>query len=436
MAGSKFGSLYSIMTFGESHGPYIGVVIDGVKPGLPIDTDELQREMSRRRPGQSKVTTPRNEKDRAQIVSGVFEGKTTGTPICILIKNEDQRSKDYSKIKEVVRPGHAAYTYIKKYGIFDYRGGGRASGRETATRVAAGAIAKQVLRQYGIDFRGFVRKVGPYEAQKIDYDIIEQNPVRTCDPDAAVKMETYIRKAAEDGDSVGGVVELHIKGLPVGLGDPVFEKIDAELAHGLMSIGAIKGIEFGSGFAAAEMKASENNDVFHQSQNGDIQPKTNHAGGILGGISTGQDIVLRIAVKPPSSINKIQNTVNWSGEEVPLSIGGRHDPCICPRVVPVAEAVAALIILDLLLVQQNIQTENGDSEAIQNEIDLVDAQLLLLLKKRRDLTEKSARLQTEKNLSAKPSISASIIDQYSEELGLDKLVINNILEQVNKESQD
>ncbi len=386
MAGNRFGRIYSVMTFGESHGPYIGVVIDGVKPGIPIDIEEIQREMQRRRPGQSQVTTPRNEPDRAMIVSGVFAGKTTGTPICVLIQNADQRSKDYSKIAEIVRPGHAAYTYLKKYGIFDYRGGGRASGRETATRVAAGAIAKQVLRQYGVEFRGFVRKIGTLEAHTVDYDFIEQNVVRCPDPAMAPQMERFITAVAEEGDSVGGVVELHIRGLPAGLGDPVFEKIDAELAHGLMSIGAVKGIEFGSGFRAAEMRGSENNDLFHVDERGEIVPKTNHAGGLLGGITTGQDVVLRLAVKPPSSINKVQYTVNQSGETVPLSVGGRHDPCICPRVVPVAEAVGALVVLDLLLVQQQIQ--QNAPEYLREEIDLVDAQLALLIKKRLELRNK------------------------------------------------
>ncbi len=396
MAGSKIGNLYSIMTFGESHGPFIGVVIDGVKPGIEIDIDEIQHEMNRRRPGQSKVTTPRNEKDRAQIVSGVFEGKTTGTPICVIIKNEDQRSKDYSKIKDIFRPGHASYTYLKKYGIFDYRGGGRASGRETATRVAAGAIAKQVLRQHGIEFRGFVRQIGSLVAETVDYDSIEENPVRCCDPQMAKEMETYIRKIAEEGDSVGGIVELHIKGLPSGLGDPVFEKIDAELSHGLMSIGAVKGIEFGSGFASAEMLASENNDVFHQTESGDILPKTNHAGGLLGGITTGQDLVLRIAVKPPSSINKEQLTVDAFGNDVSLSIGGRHDPCICPRVVPVAEAMAAVVILDLLLVQQAIADSRGESPTDIDKRELIDNQLLLLLNERLRLSGPSSDVDFQK----------------------------------------
>lgn len=394
MAGNRFGSLFSVMTFGESHGPYIGVVIDGIKPGLPIDLQEIQREMNRRRPGQSRVTTARQEADRAEIISGVFEGKTTGAPICILIKNEDPRSKDYTALKEVFRPGHAAYTYLKKYGIFDYRGGGRASGRETAARVAAGAIAKQALKPYGIEFRAFTRKIGPWEAQTVDYDFIEQNPVRCCDPQIAPRMEEYIRQIAGEGDSVGGIVELHVSGLPAGLGDPVFEKLDAELAHGLMSIGAVKGIEFGEGFRAAELKGSEMNDFFGAAETGEIAPLSNHAGGILGGISTGQTVVLRLAVKPPSSIKKAQKTVDRQGKEVSLSIEGRHDPCICPRVVPVAEAMAALVILDLLLVQQAISESKGEMDYLENEIGLADAQLLLLLQKRLALSDRSGKFRS------------------------------------------
>jgi len=401
MAGNRFGSLFSIMTFGESHGPYIGVVIDGIKPGLPIDLQEIQREMNRRRPGQSRVTTARQEADRAEIVAGVFEGKTTGAPICILIKNEDPRSKDYTALKEVFRPGHAAYTYLKKYGIFDYRGGGRASGRETAARVAAGAIAKQALRSYGIEFRAFTRKVGPWEAQTVDYDFIEQNPVRCCDPQIAPRMEEYIRQIAGEGDSVGGIVELHVSGLPAGLGDPVFEKLDAELAHGLMSIGAVKGIEFGEGFRAAGLKGSEMNDLFGAAEAGGIAPLSNRAGGILGGISTGQTVVLRLAVKPPSSIKKAQKTVDRQGKEVSLSIEGRHDPCICPRVVPVAEAMAALVILDLLLVQQAISESKGEMDNLENEIGLADAQLLLLLQKRLALSDRSGKFRSAGRSQAK-----------------------------------
>lgn len=430
MAGNKFGSLFSIMTFGESHGPYIGVVIDGIKPGISIDIGEIQEEMNRRRPGQSKLTTPRDEKDRAVIVSGVFEGKTTGTPICILVKNEDQRSKDYSKLKDVFRPGHAAYTYLKKYGIFDYRGGGRASGRETATRVAAGAIAKQVLIQYGIECRAFTRKVGPIEAQEVNYHFIEQNPVRCGDPEASKKMEDYIRKIGEEGDSAGGVVELHIHGLPAGLGDPVFEKLDAELSQGLMSIGAVKGIEFGEGFRAADTKGSENNDVFEVNEAGTVVPKTNHAGGILGGISTGQDVVLRMAVKPPSSIKKRQQTVDRFGNDVSLSIEGRHDPCICPRVVPVAEAMAALVILDLLLIQQAISPENDAEETLKKEIRATDSQLLLLLNKRLQLSGKLKRFRRGAGLGVEtPGVKTPLpleLRESGRELGIEEDMLEHI----------
>lgn len=413
MAGNKFGSLFSVMTFGESHGPYLGVVIDGIKPGVPLDLQEIQREMNRRRPGQSRVTTARDEKDRAEIISGVFEGKTTGAPICILIKNEDPRSKDYAALKDIFRPGHAAYTYLKKYGIFDYRGGGRASGRETAARVAAGALAKQVLKPYGIGFHAFTRKVGPYEAQTVDYDFIEQNPVRCCDPQAAPRMEEYIRQIAAEGDSVGGIVEMHVTGLPAGLGEPVFEKLDAELAHGLMSIGAVKGIEFGEGFRAAELKGSEMNDPFGVAETGDIAPLSNRAGGILGGISTGQPVVLRLAVKPPSSIKKNQQSVDREGKEISLVIEGRHDPCICPRVVPVAEAMAALVILDLLLVQQAISETGGNAKNGKREIGVIDAHLLLLLHRRLALGDENNQ-------------TVSNVYEYANQLGLDENLVQCI----------
>jgi chorismate synthase len=436
MAGNKFGSFYSIVTFGESHGPYIGVVIDGIKPGIEINEDEIQQEMSRRRPGQSKLTTPRDEKDQAMIVSGIFEGKTTGTPMCILIKNEDPRSKDYSKLQNIFRPGHAAYTYLKKYGIFDYRGGGRASGRETATRVAAGALAKQVLKPQGIEFRAFTRKIGPIEAQSVDYNFIEKNPVRCCDPKVASQMIAHIEDVAREGDSIGGVVELHIKGLPIGLGDPVFEKIDAELAHGLVSIGAIKGIEFGDGFKVSEQRGSETNDLFHVSAAGQIEPKTNHSGGVLGGISTGQDLILRLAVKAPSSIKKEQTTVDNQGNEVKLSIEGRHDPCICPRVVPVAEAVAALVILDLILVQNAISDKNENIEKVKSELDTVDAQLMLLIKRRQVLEAKLKKIHLES--SSKSELRSYVTRVQSElkkiarELELDEERLTEIWNNINE----
>lgn len=353
MPGSSFGKLFHITTFGESHGPAIGVVIDGVPPGLDLSEADIQRDLDRRRPGQSSVTTPRKEDDRAEILSGVFEGKTTGVPLAILIRNTNQQSKDYSDIKNVFRPGHADYTYWKKYGIRDYRGGGRSSGRETACRVAAGAVAKKLLDQYGVTIIAYTKAVGSIEAEVIDFNEIEKNPVRCPDATKAKDMVRLIESLRDEGDSVGGVVEALVKGCPIGLGDPVFDKLDAVLSHGLMSIGTIKGIEFGEGFAAAKMTGSQHNDIFHV-QDDHIKTMTNHAGGILGGISNGEDIIMRLAVKPPSSITKTQQTVTMTKESTDIQVHGRHDPCICPRVVPVVEAMIAVTLADCLLIQRSV----------------------------------------------------------------------------------
>ncbi len=353
MAGNTFGELFKVTTFGESHGPAIGAVIDGVPPGIALDITEIQKDLDRRRPGQSKITTQRQEADQVEILSGTFEGKTTGTALALLIRNQDQRSKDYSNIKDVFRPGHADMTYLKKYGIRDYRGGGRSSGRETACRVAAGAVAKQLLKTYGIAITGYVLSVGDIVAEQRDFAVIEENIVRTPDMAASEKMIALIDEARKNCDSVGGVVEAVVQGCPVGLGDPVFDKLNAKLAYGLMSIGTIKGIEFGAGFAATRMKGSENNDEFMQDGE-TVRTKTNNAGGILGGISTGEDIVLRLAVKPPSSIAQTQQTVTTGGEKTEIEVKGRHDPCICPRVVPVVEAMIALVLADSLLLQKSI----------------------------------------------------------------------------------
>ncbi len=393
MSGSRLGEVFRITTFGESHGPYIGVVIEGLQPGLEIDTDFIQRELDRRRPGQSKLVTPRNEADRAQIISGVFEGKTTGTPLCILIPNQDQRSRDYRQLADILRPGHASYTYLKKYGVFDYRGGGRASGRETATRVAAGAVAKQFLARRGIQVRGFTRAVANIWAEQVDFDFIEKNPVRCPDPTAADKMAEAIEQARKEGDSLGGIVEIVVNHVPPGLGEPVFEKLEAELARALMSIGAVKAFEMGSGFSAALLKGSEHNDPFWMNPNsGEIETRTNHAGGVLGGISNGMPLVMRIAVKPPSSIRKTQESINQQGEPVSFSIGGRHDPCICPRVVPVAEAMVALVLLDMILLQERL-SQQKDLNRLRDAIDTIDTQLLLLLARRCHLTRQIGRLK-------------------------------------------
>ncbi len=354
MAGNTFGQLFRITTFGESHGAGIGVVIDGVVPNLELTEKDIQIDLDRRRPGQSKITTQRQEKDTAEILSGVFEGKTTGAPIAILIRNSNQRSQDYSEIKDVFRPGHADYTFLTKFGIRDYRGGGRSSGRETAGRVAAGAIAKKILAKAGIKITAYTLSVGRITAKKINFDDIEENIVRSPDLEVAQLMIDEIESARKDMDSVGGIVEAVVQGCPAGLGDPVFDKLNAQLAHALLSIGTIRGIEFGDGFRATTLRASQHNDAFFISGK-KVRTKTNHAGGILGGISTGQDIVLRVAVKPPSSIAQEQETVNTNLEAVKIRVKGRHDPCICPRVVPVVEAMMAITLVDALLIQKSIK---------------------------------------------------------------------------------
>jgi chorismate synthase len=341
MAGNSFGVSYKITTFGESHGVAVGVIIDGVTPGVKITEDDIQIEMNRRKPGQSAVTTPRKESDRIAIVSGIFESKTTGTPLTIILYNKDADSGAYTNIKDFFRPGHADFTYHHKYGIRDYRGSGRASGRETAGRVAAGAVAKKILDSYGIDIKAFTLEAAGIRCESINLSIIEDNPMRAADEGAAWKMTEKVEELAEAGDSAGGVVECIISGVPAGLGEPVFDKIDADLAKAIISLGGVKGIEFGSGFSAAGMLGSEHND--QMDKNGF---KTNNAGGIIGGISTGQDIIFRAAVKPTSSIEHKQQTIDVNGHETEISTTGRHDPCLTPRMVPVIESMAAIVLVD------------------------------------------------------------------------------------------
>ncbi|MEF3303029.1 chorismate synthase [Paenibacillus sp. GYB003] len=341
MAGSSFGERFRVTTFGESHGESVGVVIDGVTPGVELCEADIQAQMDRRKPGQSSVTTPRKESDKVHIVSGVFEGKTTGTPVAVILHNHDMRPAAYDDIKHSFRPGHADFTYLRKYGIRDYRGSGRASGRETAGRVAAGAVARKLLAHRGVTVVAYTKAVGGIECRTFAEDEIERNAVRACDPVAARAMIEKIERLAEIGDSCGGVVECVVRGVAPGIGEPVFDKLDAELAKAMLSIGAVKGIEFGAGFAAADMLGSEHNDPMDAS--GFV---SNNAGGIIGGISTGQDIVFRLAVKPTSSISVPQRTVRESGEEQTIETRGRHDPCICPRIVPVVEAMACLVLED------------------------------------------------------------------------------------------
>ena len=350
MAGSSWGTLLRMTTWGESHGSGLGVVVDGCPAGLPLCEEDIQRYLDRRRPGQSRYTTKRQEADRAEILSGVFEGKTTGTPISILVRNTDQRSRDYSEIMNLYRPGHADYTFDQKYGFRDYRGGGRSSGRETIGRVAAGAVAAKLLQELGVEVIAYARSIGPVEADmgRFDREEIGRNPVCMPDAEAAAKAEAYLQEQMERQDSAGGVVECVIRGLPAGVGEPVFEKLDACLGHALLSIGAVKGVEIGDGFAAAASTGSVNNDMFYI-KDGHGAKRTNHAGGILGGISDGSDVVIRAAFKPTPSIARPQRTITRQGEETEAVIRGRHDPIIVPRAVVVVEAMAAFTAADLLL---------------------------------------------------------------------------------------
>lgn len=331
MSGSTLGRIFTVTTWGESHGKAIGVVIDGCPAGVPLEEEDIQKLLDRRKPGQNRFTTARKEGDLVEILSGTFEGKTTGTPISLIVRNQDQRSRDYSAISEIYRPGHADYTFDAKYGFRDYRGGGRSSGRETIGRVAAGAIAEKILGKLGIEVRAYAKKIGPYDAS---------------DKEA---VEAYLNDKMSKMDSVGGIVECRVTGMPAGIGDPVFEKLDANLAKAVMSIGAVKGVEIGDGFGAALALGSENNDPFRADGNGKIRKKTNHSGGILGGISDGSEIVLRAAFKPTASIAQVQESVNRSGENVEIQVKGRHDPVIVNRAVVVVESMVALTVLDGLL---------------------------------------------------------------------------------------
>ncbi|WP_437917766.1 chorismate synthase [Sphingobacterium sp. LRF_L2] len=355
MAGNSFGNLFKITTFGESHGKAIGVIIDGCPPNIDIDEEFIQSELDKRRPGQSKITTQRKESDTAQILSGVFEGKSTGTPISILIPNEDQRSKDYSHIADKFRPSHADYTYQQKYGIRDYRGGGRSSARETAARVAAGAIAKLFLQTKGIEIFAHVSAVGKIEAPNLDLSDLphlletrESNIVRCADPATANEMINLIDQVRKDGDTIGGKVSTVIRHVPVGLGEPVFDKLHAELGKAMLSINAVHGFEYGSGFDGSEMRGSEHNDIFVKEGN-QVRTRTNFSGGIQGGIANGMDITFRTAFKPVATIMRDQDTLNETGDPTTISGKGRHDPCVVSRAVIIVEAMAALVIADQYL---------------------------------------------------------------------------------------
>lgn len=360
MAGSSFGTIFKITTWGESHGKGLGVVVDGCPAGLPLDENDIQKFLNRRKPGQSKFTTPRKEDDAVEILSGVFEGKTTGTPISLVVYNQNQKSKDYSEIASYYRPGHADYTFDQKYGFRDYRGGGRSSGRETIGRVAAGAIAVKILNQLGITFLTYTRSIGPIciAAQNFDATQINENPLYMPDADAAENAENYLNACIAEQNSSGGVVECIIQGVPAGIGDPVFEKLNANLAKAVMSIGAVKGFEIGDGFDVAKATGKNNNDAFRIAADGKTVKTTNHAGGILGGMSDGSDIILRAAIKPTPSIAATQQTVNKNGEEIDVSIKGRHDPIIVPRAVVVVESMAAITLVDALFTNMSAKMNN------------------------------------------------------------------------------
>lgn len=345
MSGNTFGRLFSVTTFGESHGSALGCIVDGCPPGLPLAVEDIQPDLDRRKPGQSKFTTQRHEDDRVEILSGIFEGHTTGTPIGLLIRNTDQRSKDYAEILDRFRPGHADYTYQQKYGARDYRGGGRSSARETAMRVAAGAIAKKYLqRAFGVQIRGYVAQIGEIKAESFDWAQVEQNPFFFPDANKIAVLEDYIKGIRKDGNSIGARVNVVASQVPPGWGEPIFDRLDADLAHALMSINAVKGVEIGAGFASVEQKGSQHRD--------EMTPQgflSNNAGGILGGISSGQDIVASIALKPTSSILQPGRSINLQGEPVIVVTKGRHDPCVGIRATPIAEAMVALVLMDHFL---------------------------------------------------------------------------------------
>ncbi len=350
---NSFGQLFRITSFGESHGPAIGVVIDGCPAGIAIDMEQVQLELDRRRPGQSRIVTRRDESDRVELLSGIFEGKTLGTPIALLIRNEDAKSKDYEHLRDTFRPSHADYTWHAKYAHRDHRGGGRSSARETAARVAAGAIARQYIAQLGIQVDAYVQQVGPLALsqsyQDLNLDSRWDNAVHCPDPVMAQQMEQFILDIKKQGDTIGGIITGVIRGLPVGLGEPVFDKFHATLGAAMLGINAVKGFEYGSGFAAAKMKGSAHNDLFYTDEQGRIRTKTNYSGGVQGGITNGEDVHFNVAFKPVATILQAQTSVNTKGETLELAGKGRHDPCVVPRAVPIVEAMACLVVAEFLL---------------------------------------------------------------------------------------
>ncbi len=352
MGGSSFGTLFRLSTFGELHGTGVGVIVDGCPAGLALDEGDIQRDLDRRRVGQSRMSSARNEADLVRVLSGVFEGRTTGTPIAMVVENTNARPQDYDTIRELYRPGHADFTWDSKFGFRDYRGGGRSSARETIGRVAAGAVARKLLATSGIQVLAWTQQLAHLRAQTFDESEIERNPMRCPDPEVALQMVEMVEQAKRDLDLLGGIVEIRARSVPAGLGEPVFDKLDADIGKAMLSIPAVKGVEIGDGFAATLARGSENNDPFVRRADGSVGTQSNHAGGILGGISNGEEIVVRVAAKPPASIAREQSTVNRTGEADVISVKGRHDPTVLPRLVPVAEAMLLLVLADHWLRQR------------------------------------------------------------------------------------
>lgn len=358
MMRNAFGHIFTLTTYGESHGAAIGGVVDGMPAGIAVDVDFIQSELNRRRPGQSRITTGRQEGDRVELLSGVFEGKTTGCPIGFMVRNTNQHSSDYENVKNVYRPSHADFTYTQKYGLRDHRGGGRSSARETISRCVGGALAKLALRQLGISITAYTSQVGNIalerDYRKLDFSQIEQNPVRCPDSETAKRMERLILDVKADGDTIGGIITCVIQGCPVGLGEPAFSKLHADLGSAMLSINAVKGFEYGEGFSGVGQRGSEQNDIFFN-DGGRISTRTNHSGGIQGGISNGQDIYFRVLFKPVATQLRPQSTVTYEGEDITLEVKGRHDPCVLPRAVPVVEAMAAMTLLDHYLLNKTVK---------------------------------------------------------------------------------
>ena len=433
--GSTFGENFKLITFGESHGKGVGVVMDNVKPGIKLDMKALQHQMNRRRPGQSKVVTPRNEADQIQILSGIFEGKTTGAPICMVVFNKDQDSSKYDNLKKIFRPGHADFCFYKKYGIRDHRGGGRSSGRETLARVAAGAVALQMLKGKGVKISAYCQEIGGIASTKYDPKEIENNIVRCPDKKAAVKMVDRIMAMAKIGESVGGIIEVRITGLPVGLGDPVFDKLEASLTKAIISIGATKGVEIGRGFESARLLGSENNDAQKKKKFNEMKN-----GGILGGMSTGADIVLRLAVKPTSSITKKQFTEDIKGNNTTIQVFGRHDPCICPRIVPVVEAMIALVLYDKLCFQQRIKYSKTTLAHKKQLVKTIDEEIVSLLAERELVLGEYAEIENGKAKKPKKRTATQkkadkekalkLIERIAKRAGLDQKTAQKVFKQI------